>query len=285
MASVGPAANQAMDRSRKASSRVRWGAAAFIGALFLLALPSAQAHFEDGPDGHGWLSVHDTADGPDSDKINGLVECLFWVRGHGVTHSNGTIRAHTSGRFGAEQADLGTWAGIPNGDGEYSFLVGPFSLRDTEISSGEPWTIFATMWDDDEHVISSPYFHWSGCEDSNEATDDEVPADCPGNVRVEGMDEGNAILWEYRQNGGEFRVYRNGERIAVVHGDDRSYLDEDVEAGLTYSYRVTFASALPESEGCPEHDVTAVPFFGGPIGMALAMVGCTGALVWMRRRQ
>lgn len=243
----------------------------------LVAFPAAQA---DHPADPGWLSVHDTEDGPDSDQTGGSVDCLFWVKGHDLPYPNGTLVAHTSGRFGARAVELGAFLGTPQGDGAYSFEAGPFEI----VESGDRWTVIADM--EGAHTSFSPPFAYTYCDSEDDETSLAPPPACPTDVGVEATSTGNRLTWAMPQeHDGAFRVYRDGEPLSVVGGTERSYLDADVQAGITYEYRVTATHGPRESQGCPAVSVTAVPFFGSPLGIALATLGSVAAAgLFLRRR-
>lgn len=136
-----------------------------------------------------------------------------------------------------------------------------------------------------------------------------VPPDCPDEVTVEATNEGNLITATHSGAGGSddvFHIYRNTqadaaldedgfpdsdlgwERIATVPDDDDqtvSFLDENVEAGVTYHYAVTFEDEGVEGTACEMVTATAIPFFGAPILGAIAMVGAVGAYAWSSRRK
>lgn len=252
-----------------------------VTTLAVASLPSAQA---DHPEEETWLSVHDTEGGPDSDQTGRSVDCLFWVKGYDLPYGNGTLTALTTGSFGARTEDFGEWTGTANGDGTYSLEAGPFEI----LRSGDHWTVIAEMFDENDgsHAVFSPSFTYGYCDSEDDETSIAPPPDCPGDVIIEATADGNRLTWEMSsEHDGAFNVYRDGEFLSFVGGMERSYLDSDVEDGENYDYRVTATHGPRESGECPTVSVTAVPFFGGAIGIALAALGSVGVAAMFLRRK
>ena len=123
--------------------------------------------------------------------------------------------------------------------------------------------------------------------------------------------EGNHLSWEAVENATSNNVYRMlGDTDDVLNAtligssEDTSFTDPDVEEGQTYTYWVTAVgpwdeetldtfeeaeideSEIPPNESVPSEPcvVTAVPFFTTPIVGAVALAGCVGAYVVLRRK-
>jgi hypothetical protein len=126
--------------------------------------------------------------------------------------------------------------------------------------------------------------------------------------------EGNHLSWDTVENATHYHVYRlpgestdlpNATRIGTT--EDTTFTDEDVVVGETYTYFVTAAAPwsdeeldvledmaeedetfiVPEeNESFPSEPciVTAVPVFASPVLGAIALAGCVGAYVVLRKR-
>lgn len=208
--------------------------------------------------GNGSLSVLATADGPETR----FVVCEFFVRGEDLVRGSGTINA-------VKDFDpvLASWDGVPEGDGEFSFLLGPFRLPE----SGH-WVISApfTGSDDGPADVSIRY---TACDD-----DVGAPAGCVDTLLAETREQGDVFLdWESDRDGASYDVLRDGAVLA--HTSETSFLDTTSEPGVTYTYEVR-----TDGVSCGTAQVTAVPFFPGLVLGGLAMVGACGAYAALRRR-
>lgn len=111
---------------------------------------------------------------------------------------------------------------------------------------------------------------------------------CPLGVTALPQDDGSIVIdWLEVEGAEEYRVYRatgGGDFILLASTENTTHTDTTAAVGVTYSYVVTAFDGVFESEDCQAVVTTAVPFFGGVVGIALALVGAVGAAAWARRR-
>lgn len=116
----------------------------------------------------------------------------------------------------------------------------------------------------------------------------EEPPACPEGVTAEALAEGGVRLtWNASEGADGYRISRAiefEEEILLGTTNETTFVDDTAAPGVTYQYRVRAFNEGGESRECPIVEATAVPFFGAPILMALALACSVGAFVWMRRR-
>ncbi|HWG90436.1 MAG TPA: lamin tail domain-containing protein [Candidatus Thermoplasmatota archaeon] len=105
--------------------------------------------------------------------------------------------------------------------------------------------------------------------------------------------EGGAIRLDFGFGDAEepplWRLYRaegdavTFEEIAAVPGTVHTYVDGTVPRGETVRYIVLAQYETSMGQNCREVTVTSIPFFPGYLGGALAIAGCIGAYVLVRR--
>lgn len=253
-------------------------------SLLATAIPASATH-----NNAGTLKVHDNEDeNPDVRNVP-HVSCDFWLEAFGMSDDEGTITFFswpptgdkTVVTPGAGSADL-TWS-ADDGDksGDYHFLQGPFFLAEghyrVEIHTddGHPGS-------DSRHFAKTKTFWVEPCEG------EPVNPPCPPNLLAASLAADQVVLnWTAVANATGYLVYRatgeaDFELVGSVTGT--TFLDEDVEGGVTYEYYVTAVIGNLESEDCDIVTVTTIPFFPGMAVGALALVGGVGAF-WMLRRK
>lgn len=257
----------------------RWGVVSLIAALVAAWIPTTLAHVSTS---HGNLTIHDSEDGPPTGKVS----CQFWIQGRDMSDATGTLRAFYEGDL-----DLGTWSGTPDGDGEFDFLAGPFTLPGEE--EWEMWQIAGFI--DGDHRTIFDIVHYEPCgaggEPDGGGPSPSVPPLCDATLTADAREAGAVFLdWEDADDDANalafYRVLRNGEPLAEVHQSE--FLDETSEAGTTYTYAVEAHGAAAGGGTvftlCGEVEVTAVPFFGGALFAIVALAGVLLAYTRIRRR-
>lgn len=121
---------------------------------------------------------------------------------------------------------------------------------------------------------------------------------CPRYLTVEASGDGNHLSWEagegttriYRSTGevdGPVQNYREQDGWFQIGETDEGvteFVDKNVTDGVTYSYLVNAYNGI-ESFNCEPVSVTAVPFLGGPLGVAAAAAAAMGGFVLFARRR
>ena len=97
----------------------------------------------------------------------------------------------------------------------------------------------------------------------------------PTNLQVQILNEVNIrLIWNYPIDGGaeltDYKIYRNGEEIAMIDGDDFIYNDEELPNG-TYTYYVTAIYTEVESE--PTDTISAdIESFSAPENLVVEVM-------------
>lgn len=238
----------------------------------------------------GSLTIHDVEDGPASTQV---ADCTFWVRGKGFEVSEGVLDIrHNMGRAGSESILTVEFTGTADGAGGYDFEVGPISIPDGDYVSGQ--RVYAqVVVDDAPNEFGDPTAYVHG--DTVRVYCGEKYIPCIDDLSAVALEDGSIRLdWSAPPNATHYFVARtdgtqlpNGqtdwETLANVTAT--SYVDTTAEPGVAYGYEIISSDgALAMSGSCPVAHVTAVPFFGGAVGAALALAGSVGAVAWLRRR-
>lgn len=245
-----------------------------IAALCVVALPGATATHNN----KGTVKVHDELDADPDRRNEPHVSCDFWIEGFKMGDDSGWLEFFDWPPTGDKSAvtpggdDLNWTAGSGDAEDGWGFLKGPYSLPpghyrvEAYTTDGHPGGT--------GHFAKAKMFWVDECEERN-----DVP--CPPNVTAVAGEDGILVSWDAVENASGYVVYRDGGTLTETTGT--SHLDEDVEAGVTYTYRVTAVVGGVESTGCPAVEATAIPFFGPVVG-GLALAGLVGAFVTLRRK-
>lgn len=217
-----------------------------IGVLALTALAAGALAHSDSED-HGTITFHDRQDGPPQSSATVFadpveVECQFWIRGYDMTHDHGQIEAQLGLSLTAEIQVLGEWNGTENGDGGHDFVAGPFSLRESGNVS-----IRASM---DGHGSRDHDVRFEACEGDTV----QAPPECPLNLRID-LDSNNevALRWNASARAEAYAIYRSHanesfHKLAEVNAT--AFLDANVDANVTYDYRIVALNEAGESKDC-----------------------------------
>lgn len=128
------------------------------------------------------------------------------------------------------------------------------------------------------------------------AAQEDAEGPCaPDNVTATTTEEGILLTWNETEDAMSFQITRTGGGEEVdynVDGSETSFLDTEVEAGVTYTYKVqAFVDQAPSMPGgttlmdpCGEVEATAIPVFPTIVAAGLALVGGVGAYAGLRRR-
>ena len=256
---------------------------------FALAL-GGTATAQGDPDNRGTIKIHDDETADPETRNEPHVSCDFWVEGFNMKDPEGHLEFYSWPPTGSKEevtpsGDSLNWTGTPDGDGEYDFLKGPYSLPEGHYRV-EAYTDDAHPGH--EHFAKAKMFWVDECQPENPPEHPDCPTDL--NARAEADTSGdpiNIIEWDAVTDADSYRIYRaveGGDFEFVDSTTETSYTDTDVEVGVSYEYTVNAVVDNVESEDCDIVEVTAVPFFGAPILGALALVGSVGALMYFRRK-
>lgn len=256
---------------------------AVAGMLAIVVAPTSTAH---GTSDHGAITIHDEEGGPDAREVT----CEFWVRGTNLTDDQGVIRAaHRLGDRSAHSHDIAEWDGVPDGNGTYSFLVGPLTIHETDDHTFVDTTVGEQS--EEKHGTAAHLIEYTACPDESEEDPpaEPQPVECPpveleayprndGSIGVNASGlhatdfEGELALM--RSDGGEF------EQVASLEVGNQFYIDTDTEVGTTYTYELVL-----DGETCSVLEVTAIPVFptllAGGAAIGVSMLGYAA----MRRRR
>jgi hypothetical protein len=250
-------------------------------ALAVVSLPGAAAVKGN----KGTIKVHDDEAVEPPTRNQPHVSCDFWIEGFKMSDDSGWLTFFSWPPTGNKTVatptgdDLNWTANSGNARAGWHFLNGPYQLPpghyrvEAYVTEGHPGA--------DDHFAKAKTFWVDECGGGVVPPQGGNETPCPANVSATAGPDGIALSWDAVENATGYVVYRNGVWLANATGT--SYLDADVEAGVTYSYRVTAIVGGVESEGCESVEATAVPFFG-PIAGGLALAGLVGAFVVMRRK-
>lgn len=115
--------------------------------------------------------------------------------------------------------------------------------------------------------------------------------DCPGPEDVQATardDLTNEVTWSAVAGASGYNVHRatGSGSFGLLAGNVQgtSYVDEDVDQGVTYRYRVTAIVGGEETEHCGEAEATAIPDLPTAVAGAMATLGGLGAYAAWRRR-
>jgi hypothetical protein len=117
-----------------------------------------------------------------------------------------------------------------------------------------------------------------------------APPACPQGVTALSNADGSVtVSWDSVDGADGYNVFRqdpDGQMPFRGHvGADVSQItDPRTEPGLTYEFSVTATLGQEQSQDCPSVEVTAVPFVGTPLAVALALSGALVGYVALRRR-
>lgn len=239
--------------------RHRFGTVALV-ALAAAAAVVAVAGISSAHGGtpHGELTFHDSEDGPATDTV----ECEFWIRGHNVTSSNGTIEwRHQLRSSDSHEHALTNWTSEDvqeSENGSWDFELGPLTIHDHDSRKGTRVVGDTAARHNTQHY----YIEHTDCEEGNETETENgqepLPGDrsdpCDGPQNVQAYHDGLDIVvhWDRQADADGYVVNRSeaGERdfttIAETE-DETSYTDTSVETGVTYTYVVT----VVDDEGDP----------------------------------
>lgn len=274
-------------RGQAWARRSRRSVAALVAAAAIAALftPTAVAHETSG-DEHGEMSIREL-------QRAGFGDCNAFqvvVTGLPVDHG-GDVTVFREVEDGEDEVVHGPefWiAEEEEDDGTFTFESRIFRFE-------QPGPLFATLsfFDEgDEHVIvGEPFTTTCGPEAGAPPTPDEECRD-DAELIASANDDGSVTLeWDDLAPEDDHELYRIqrgivGENLQSdfrVRGDT-TFTDTTTEPGVTYRYEVSLLTGEgPEAPMCVE--VTAIPFFGAPILVALGAVGAVGAYAFMRRRE
>ncbi len=125
------------------------------------------------------------------------------------------------------------------------------------------------------------------------AGEDETTLKCPADVTAEATPGGIQLRW--RTTDARVEEYSIQRRVGNgpidpfygrVAGSATSFFDRNVVDGQAYSYQVVPEGNRLQSpvNGCPPVTATAIPFFPGMLGAAIAVLGTVGVVAVMRRK-
>lgn len=105
-------------------------ALALVGSMAAAGAASAQSD-----DNRGTIKIHDSAVEDPEQRNVPHVSCEFYVQGFNMKDPSGTIVFYSWPPTGdksvvAAGGDTQAWTGTPDGDGEYDFLKGPYTLAE-----------------------------------------------------------------------------------------------------------------------------------------------------------
>lgn len=199
------------------------------------------------------------------------VDCDFFVVARHLREDSGNLQVIVEGSDDQPHTELYEAEAEDDGAG-FRFTSDAIHLA--------PGTYRVRLIEDDSglSVVGDPFV----------VTCAEEPPACPGGVSAEALAEGGIRLtWNASEGADGYRISRAiefEEEILLGTTNETTFVDDTAAPGVTYQYRVRAFSEGGESRECPVVEATAVPFFGAPILMALALAGSVGAFVWMRRR-
>lgn len=131
----------------------------------------------------------------------------------------------------------------------------------------------------------------AGCLDSGPglAPDGSKTSNCPTLTVTAEPGPVNQLAWTSVPDADGYILHRatgDGafEPLTSVGGGTLTFDDGDVQPGQTYRYMATAHVDGVESDDCPVREVTAVPTFPTPIGLAAATVLGVAAYVTCRAR-
>lgn len=170
------------------------------------------------------------------------------------------------------------WRGEPEGAGTFGFVAGPFTPAVQED------VVVRVRGAGDEVLATTSPFDLL-CAAVLDCPEASATAEYGGAVRLEWGDVEGANVYEVRREpppvpGGSPIVFTGGGP-----GRENAFTDLTNRPGETFRYTVdAFGPDLARSGGCPALLVTAIPFFGTPHVVALALAGACGAYLLARRR-
>lgn len=262
-------------------------ALALVTIVAFAAVPAVATH-----NNRGTVKVHD--DEEESPDVRNVphVSCDFWVEGFMLGDDSGWIVFFSWPPTGNKTEvtptgdDLDWSADLGNSSGEYHFINGPYQLPEGHYRV-EVYTDDGHPGSDSGHFAKSKTFWVDPCEGGSNPP-------CPEGLQVTARSSNgtadNFLEWEAVENATGYNVYRavdggDFEYQVTIDAPYTSYVDDHgIVPGTTYEYYVTALVGGVESENCESVQVTAVPFFGGVVLGALAVVGGVGAYVWLRRK-
>jgi hypothetical protein len=250
-----------MDATDQRMGTVRRGTGFALIALALAALAGLVAIADTGAahasDEHGELTFHDSEDGPPTDDL----QCEFWVKGHGMSHENATIRiTHDTGGRDIHGMTLTEVNGTQNENGTYDFEAGPFEWHHHSGSESEQW--FRAYMEGD-HRTEIHEVDYSHCEDFQWWLPGDDPHACRAPSTVEAhVDNGTVVVeWSGEPSEDEHQYThiverapegtRDFQEIARPDPNASSYRDTTVEEGQGYHYFVTQLNEGPRNYGYP----------------------------------
>lgn len=257
-----------------------------IALLISLAPTSVASH-----NNQGTIKVHDNESENPPQRNVPHVDCDFWIEGFKMSDDSGWIVFYSWPPTGdksviesGEEQDWSADAGSVSGD--FHFLAGPFTLDSGHYR--------VEVFTDDGHPGGSDHFaksktFWVECQE--EGAPVLVNPPCPIILDVEARADNDVptitLTWSAVAAADAYAVYRasGGEDFDLLDVTTAtSFVDDDVDVGVTYEYYVTAIIDGVESENCAFVQATAIPFFPSLAVGALALVGSLGAFVALRRR-
>ena len=251
--------------------------------LAAAALPAADANDNNA----GTVKVHDDETENPVTRNVPHVSCDFWVQAMNLNDPTGYLVFFGWPPTGDMEVVTPTGAGLTFNDttadehGNFGFNLGPYQLPpghyrvEVYTDDGHPGT-------DDGHFAKTKTFWVEACD--VEVVNPPCP---PGLVAAALDDAGVELNWTAVAGADGYMVYRaeaDGDFEAIAAVEETTFLDLDVTGGVVYSYYVTAFVGDVESVGCQVVTVTAIPFFGAPILLAVAVAGAVGAYAVLRRR-
>ena len=273
--------------------------AAALALLLLLSLApvSAQGNGNGNGNGNGGdsnegtIKVHDEADADPDERNEPHVDCEdFWVEGFNMAVDSGDLTFLSWPPTGDKTVVLeATWE-ADDGEPEFHFLAGPFTLPAghyrVEASNAE-------RADGSDHV-KSKMFWVEECAPEEPPEEPEEPGEeiaCPTDLAAVANDDGSITLTFTRAENAEgtnvYRAQGEGEFVylTTLNANAESYTDTTVNANTGYAYTVTTLVGNEESEDCPIVEVTSIPDFPTLLGMGAATGGGLLAMALLGRRR
>lgn len=277
--------DERLEENMSRSVRLMSFVLALATVLALAAVPAGATH-----NNQGTVKVHDNEEEDPAMRNVPHVSCEFWIEGFKLGDDSGWIRFFGWPPTGNKTEVTPTGASLDwdadSGEvsGEFGFRQGPFQLPEGHYRV-EIYTHDGHPGSDGGHFAKAKVFWVEGCDSPPPV----VP--CPVILDVEAKsDDGDATItltWTGVANASAYVVYRavDGEDFDQVGDTDATtFVDADVEVGVTYEYYVTAVIGNNESVACEIVEASAIPFFPTLVVGAVAVAGSVGAYAWLRRK-
>lgn len=155
---------------------------------------------------------------------------------------------------------------------------------DDNTTRGETYTYAITLLDGRQVV--------ERCGTDTVTVPPEEPR-CVGPTNIQATaneDETISLSWDGVNGEDGYNIYRqvgsgSFEFLAHVGAPSTTFLDDNVTAGITYTYTVTATFGEEESDRCDMAGATAIPVFPSLIAASMAVFASIGAYGFLRRRQ